>query len=127
MTDRSDLVNDSMSCYLKKFGLMNLSIAPIIPSSANPIATFVILSLPDFASPDAHWTPPTTIMMNHAKRITVTNILDIALIITGNALIDASAPDDFSVFPIQLPTKGMSVFIGIQTPHLPSVPYLQLQ
>lgn len=128
MTDRSDLVNYRMSGCLKKFGLMNLSIAPIIPSIANPIATFVILSLPDFASPDAHWTPPTTIIMKPTSNITVTSILDIALIMDGNALSAAVSFVDQSLFARQLPMNGILVLSGIPTPiplHLS--PYLHEQ
>jgi hypothetical protein len=114
--------------YLKKLGLINLRIAPIIPSRANQIATFFTIFFHESASPDAHCTPPTTIIINHANKITVTSILEIAPIMVGKALIAATSPVVPSDFARQFQTNGMSVLRGIHAFHaLPSSPYLQSQ
>lgn len=112
--------------YLKKLGLINLKIAPIIPSIAIPIATFVIFAFHDFASHEAHCTPPTTIITKDTNKITVTSIFVAALIITGNAFnADPSSVLQLD-FGTQRPTNGMLVLRGIHVAPTHCTQYLQL-
>lgn len=101
--------------------------APIIPSIAIPIITFVIFAFPPFASPDDHCTPHTTIMINDTRRMTVTSILVATLTSVGNALSALSSPASPLDLSTQRPTNGRLVLSGIPTLFpSPFFQYLQL-
>lgn len=86
---------------------------PEAPRSAIPIITLVIIFLPSDAFPIEIMIPPTTIKTKEIIKMTVTNILVILHIKTGNAVVPetANSPSPLSVaeFSIQFPIKGIEV------------------
>ena len=88
----------------------------------------MIIAFQSFAFHADHCTHHTTIIINHANIIIVTNILDATLIIVGNALsaaVSFAPPPDFFK---QFHKNGIDVFSGIHgSIQSPFTPYLQVQ
>jgi len=108
---QNSLLRTHIYVYPKKFGLTRRRITPDAPRIANPIATFIIKSLPHFASPVDHITPPATIITKEAIRITLINILTNAVTRIGNAVVSLIVEvGSCAVVAIQFPINGIVVF-----------------
>ncbi len=94
---------------MKKFGLINLRIAPDAHRIASQIATFLILSFPSFGFPDAHCTPPIIMNMNETIKMAVTTIFESPPMRSEKAVeVVEPVPHDESLL-IHFPTKGTFV------------------